>query len=437
MKKKYFCTACYEQFEAETPTACPKCKHTEVAEIGKDMGLINSVIEKKMAELVNYNKSFIANMDNGYAGGNGGKKTIAKSMFDSKGNFKGMKIESLDHEAEVWAKNIALYAKYPASEIGKMGAERINKAPSGMNLGVPSEGGYLNPPTTIMGVIIEGVWNLSFAMQKTFKVPAASSLIRIPRVHQELDPGKTLDFFGGVTMSWLQDGGVKQATKPKIEYLQFTPYELAGLLPLTHALIEDSSINVVEWVTNLMIRRFAYEMDNVVINGNGAGKPMGILPDPNILNEARIVTGEVHLDDFAHLDERLNDVFDAKAEWILRSSIGKSLRLDVTQGLLPVPRWMEGNGYQAAMTQSFKPQQIAGRNPIYTYLTPGVGSFGDVILGDLDQYWMAVRKELTVDESDHFLFGTNEKCLRFVMRVDGKAVIPEAFVVLSDAQITP
>ena len=106
MKKKYFCTACYEQFEAETPTACPKCKHTEVAEIGKDMGLINSVIEKKMAELVNYNKSFIANMDNGFAGGNGGKKTIAKSLFDSKGNFKGMKIESLDHEAEVWAKTI-------------------------------------------------------------------------------------------------------------------------------------------------------------------------------------------------------------------------------------------------------------------------------------------------------------------------------------------
>jgi HK97 family phage major capsid protein len=67
----------------------------------------------------------------------------------------------------------------------------------------------------------------------------------------------------------------------------------------------------------------------------------------------------------------------------------------------------------------------------YTYNAPTIGSAGDVVLGPMEQYWLAVRRELTVDESDHFYFNTNERALRFVARMDGKPAIPQAFVMLA------
>ena len=433
--KTYFCTKCFEQFELEAPGVCPKCGHNEVAEANKENA--NAVVAKVMDQLLSYQKTFVAQMDNGFAGGSGGKKTIAKFVRNPETKAIEARYESLDAEAEAWADNIKLYINGGMSSVRKEGNKIVSKAPHGMNIGVPGEGGYLTFTSTIQNVIIEGAMQQSIFLSRAFKIPAGSSLIRVPRLQQGLDPSGSLNFFGGVSWSYLNDAGIKLATKPVIEYLQFAPYEHAALLPLSHALIQDASINVVEWVTNLMIRSFAYLIDHDCLVGNGAGKCLGIVNDPNILFELRVAAGEVHLDDFSHMDQRINDVFDPTAEWFLRSSIGKSLRMDTTGGLLPIPRWLEGAGYQAAIGQPFKPALIGGRTPNYTYNTPAVGAWGDVILGPLDQYWLAVRKELTVDESDHFYFDTNEKALRFVARLDGKPAIPQAFVVLSDAQIQP
>jgi HK97 family phage major capsid protein len=428
--KKFMCVKCFNIFESEAVVPCPECKNAEVADASKDIELIKGLIDNNMKQLKKYQDEFKVHVDNGIAGaGIGGKKVIAKQAFNSKGRWIKCQIESVDEETEAWAVNLKQYIKDGAAEVKRSGV-KITKDPHGMNIGVPGQGGYLTPPTTIMGVIVEGVQAQSIFLSEAFKIPAASPLVRVPRLVQEFDTSKSLDFFGGVTFSYLNDGGKKAATKPEIDYLQFTPHEIAALVPLTHALIDDSSINVVEWVTNLMIRAFAYLIDHDCIQGNGAGKCLGITNTPGILTQNRVTGSSVCLTDLVNMDIKLNDVFDPTSEWFMRAGIGKKLRLS-TVGTLGLPQWMEGAGYQASVAQPFKPQEIGGRQPNYTYNTPALGCLGDVILGPPDQYWLAVRKELQVDESDHFYFDTNERALRFVARMDGKPAIPEAFVVLA------
>ena len=438
MKKKYFCKKCYATWEGEQPSACPECKHTEVAEFEKDFEVVTGIIEKKMGELKAFNQNFLTHVQD-EAGGKMGKKAIHKHVFtpDKHGNktiYQGVSFEQLDDETEKWGKNLQRYIKGGMAEVYKSGQPIVTKDPHGLNENIPGQGGYLVQPQTIQNVIIEGVMNQSIFLSKAFKVPMTSNLVRIPRLKQQLDADdqvNDLSFFGGVAWSYLNDAGVKKTTRPEIEYLQFSPYEHAALVPLSHSLIADASIVVVEYVTNLMIRSFAYLIDHDCLVGNGAGKCLGICNTPGVLEVLRQTSGEVHLVDFNNMDMRLNDLFDPTAEWFVRSSIAKKLRQDYNK-TTSMPYWLE-MGYQASLAQGFRPLSIGGRTPNYTYNTPKVGSYGDVVLGPPEQYWLAVRKELTVDESDHFYFDTNEKAIRFVARLDGKAAIPQAFVVLSDS----
>ena len=72
------------------------------------------------------------------------------------------------------------------------------------------------------------------------------------------------------------------------------------------------------------------------------------------------------------------------------------------------------------------PSTIYGIPVIVSEKLPALGTAGDILLADMRYYLIGDRQRLTVDESIHVKFNTDEKSWRFVQRVDGQPWIDSA-----------
>jgi HK97 family phage major capsid protein len=72
------------------------------------------------------------------------------------------------------------------------------------------------------------------------------------------------------------------------------------------------------------------------------------------------------------------------------------------------------------------PQTVYGIPVIVSEKLPALGTSGDIVLADMSYYLVGDRQQLTVDESIHVKFQTDEKSWRFVSRVAGQPWIDSA-----------
>jgi len=90
---------------------------------------------------------------------------------------------------------------------------------------------------------------------------------------------KTLDLPSIATkpyVSWNAEAAQKSTTSVTFGTLSLTPYILAGIIPVTTQMIDDSPFNVIQLVSELLAEAVAKEEDRAFMNGTGAGQPTGI-----------------------------------------------------------------------------------------------------------------------------------------------------------------
>jgi HK97 family phage major capsid protein len=295
------------------------------------------------------------------------------------------------------------------------------KAATGLFEGVSADGGVL-VPIEFLATVIEFAVAQSPILSKVWRLTMNSNLLRIPRLVQAAG-----SYFGGISLKWISEAALKESTKPAFEQLSFTPSKLIGLIFLTDELIADSMINIVNYVTGLFTRAFQYEMERVIIAGSGTGQPLGIVNDPSINMVARQTAGTVTFDDLVNMDISLDENF-RNLEWITRkATVGTIRKLKDNQNQ-PIFH----ADYATFMGQRTVPPNALGYPINLTRNCPAMGSQGDLVLGDLGMYILAMRQEMTIDQSIHVHFEYDETCVRFVSRLDGKPGVSVAFSVLND-----
>ena len=82
-------------------------------------------------------------------------------------------------------------------------------------------------------------------------------------------------------------------------------------------------INIVNYMTGLMVRAWQYKLEYLVIQGDGnsAGQPTGIVNDPSgpiALAVPRVKAGELNYKDLVKLDGELDEIFSEDAFWLMR-----------------------------------------------------------------------------------------------------------------------
>jgi len=295
---------------------------------------------------------------------------------------------------------------------------------AGMNEGVLADGGAL-VPVEFFATVIEFATMQSEILSKVWRIPMTTNLLRIPRLVQAAGT-----YFGGITLYSPGEGELKESTKPELERLTFEAKKLIGLIYLTDELIADSMINVVNYVTGLFTRAFQYDVERRVIQGLGtaAGGPcLGIINDPAINIVARQTAGTIGYLDVVNLDNALDENF-VNLDWITRK---------VTQNTLMALRDNQNRpiflaDYAVFTGQSIHPNTMISYPVHRTRNVPAMGTQGDLILGDLSWYLLAMRQDLTIASSSEVRFIYDEETIRFVMRFDGMPAVSIAFAILGD-----
>lgn len=337
--------------------------------------------------------------------------------------------KSLSPEMETFAGMLKCRMRYNALVQAGIDIKAYNekvganiKAALGMNETTAADGGVL-VPIEFYATMIEFAIAQSPILSKVWTLPMNSNVLRIPKLAQSAG-----SYFGGISLHWIDEADEKLATKPTLEQLEFTAKKLIGLIYLTDELIADSMINIVNYVTGLFTRAFQYEMERVIIRGNGAAQPLGIINDPNINIVPRAAAGAVAFTDIVDLDAIIDENF-RNLSWITRKATVAELRKLVDNNNQPIFH----ADYATFMGQPTVPPTMLGYPINLTRNCPALGNEGDVILGDLGMYILAMRQGMTIDTSEHVRFIYDETCLRFVQRVDGMPGVSIAFAILNDA----
>ena len=144
-------------------------------------------------------------------------------------------------------------------------------------------GGYLIPEE-FRNQLLEVAIQRSNIMALAMAIPMATNVVNIPYI-SGLDRSGGL-IHGGIEFKWLDEAGQKTETKPEFGKIQLRLKKCAGLAYATDEILEDSPISLEAILTRMFSDALAWQMDNVFINGTGAGKPLGVLNAPCLITVA-------------------------------------------------------------------------------------------------------------------------------------------------------
>jgi len=288
-------------------------------------------------------------------------------------------------------------------------------------------GGFL-VPEEFQAEVIRYATEAAIVRPRARIFPMASNTLTLPKLDQSSYK------FAGVDIHWEGDEGeTKEESQPKFGRITLKLGKLIGLVPVSDDLLNDSAINLANFLVSLFGEAIAYEEDKQFLVGNGMKKPMGIVNCG--VEKARVGAGCIVYEDLKNMLFALPAWAKARARWIttqaglqevldIKSGIYTGAAVDQTEGF---PLFLPGFSIAAGL-----PNTILGLPYDVTDKLPGVGTKGDIILGDLGAYYIGDRGGLSVASSIHDHFRQDETVFRFVKRTDGQCALSNAFVVLGD-----
>lgn len=283
-------------------------------------------------------------------------------------------------------------------------------------------GGFL-VPEEFEASIIQYQEPTNIVWPRATTVPMATDTLLYPKLAQ-VSTG-TVNHFGGVAFTWTEEAGTKTSTDPSFENITLQAKELSAYTQISDTLLADSPINLINFLTDLFRRAWMWTTDKVYIDGDGAGKPLGVIQDPNVIRVNRGTAATVTLTDISNMYAQHPTHFMNGAVWFMNKVIMATLlnERSTTNDLLLRNMISVKDG----IIESLKGHPVV----LSDNKTPAIGSEGDVILGNWREgYYIGRRQGITVARSEHVAFLSNQTTIRATGRVAGLPVQPKAFVIL-------
>ena len=298
--------------------------------------------------------------------------------------------------------------------------------------GSDPHGGYL-VPEEFSATMVQYDTEPALVWPRATIWPMTRDKLGMPKVKQRSDADAAdFDHFAGVIFEWTEEGGVKHETEPVFEFIELVAHELSGYTAITNILIEDSAINIMNFLTGLFRKAYVWFTDRSFLRGNGARQPLGILThDPAVLVVNRTTANAVTYADVLAMDSKLPAVFEDGAVWMASKKVLNSLRNERDINNQPVLQQFYHAG-PGGVGRSFVETMLGYPVVRADGRTMPLGTRGDICLGNWTWYYIGDRKRFTMDLSKDFLFRQNKTALRVTGRLDGQAAIPESFVVLDE-----
>lgn len=154
---------------------------------------------------------------------------------------------------------------------GLRGLELEGKA---MNTAVNAEGGYLVDPQT--SEMIQSVLRSSSSLRSVANV-----------VQVEASSFDVLIDSADTGAGWADEvASTAETDTPQIERISIALHELSALPKASQRLLDDSAFDIEGWLAGRIADKFARAEADSFVNGDGAGKPTGMLSHPTVDNDS-------------------------------------------------------------------------------------------------------------------------------------------------------
>lgn len=304
------------------------------------------------------------------------------------------------------------------------------KAALGESSGVT--GGYTVPPEfyqALMQVVAEN----TFIRPRAFVMPMAGATLQFPYLDvTTVQSAGVSPFFGGVQMYWTAEAQTRTETEPQFKQMELKAWELSGYSVSSNVLLQDSVIGLEKFLMTLFGKAIAWFEEYAFLQGNGVGKPQGMLTAGSALAVTRNTGGSVLFPDVANLWAKLLPASWGSAVWTFSPSVvpqllqlkdgaNRAIFISIDQGITKSPNW-----------------SLLGRPAFPTEKVPALGTKGDLMLLDPALYVIGDRMSVEVAASEHVNFLKNQMTWRVVERVDGQPWL-EKPITLQDGstQVSP
>ena len=304
-------------------------------------------------------------------------------------------------------------------------------AAAGASEAVPSDGGFLIAPD-FMTEILQLVHETGLVYPRTRKVPVSdfTNSIKIPAIDEQ--SRKDGYRWGGVQMFWEQEAQQLVGSKPTFNTVELITKKLTGLYYATNEVLADARA-----LGGLVMTAFGEEMgfklDAAVISGTGAGQPLGILNSPALVTIAKEVgqaTQTVTLTNVQKMWGRMWPRSRRNAAWLINVDVQQQLfglSQPVGTGGIPVYLppgsgiWGSAGGAPLVGVDDVSNGMLFGRPVITIEQASTLGTVGDIMLVDLNQYLWMDKGDMQTASSAHVRFLTDEMTYRWIYRCDGQS----------------
>lgn len=285
--------------------------------------------------------------------------------------------------------------------------ERLKRAAAGMSEGTDSAGGYAVAPQFLNDI---------YSNKETGKlpkyctsIPIASNRLVITRIAESSRKNGSRQ--GGVQVYSAAEAAA--ATKSQHTLSQFTieAFKAIGLAYATDELLEDEKA-----LGSILTQEFNKEMgfyqDYCVVRGDGTTQAQGILNSSALVSVDRTSTSGIVENDLINMYVAQEN--PENAVWLMNSECyAQILKLSYTDDspafLSPIM------GMKNAPNGA-----LFGRPIVKCEQCSALGTKGDIIFTDLNDYWLVTKGGIKSDMSIHVQFLTDQETFRWVIRFGGK-----------------
>jgi HK97 family phage major capsid protein len=276
---------------------------------------------------------------------------------------------------------------------------------------VGSSGGFL-VPEQFTAELLDASLEDEIVRPRARVIPMTTETMKAP--YWDNSDHSSGALYGGITPRWLGESSALTEDTPKLALREFHAHKL-GVYAKSSNELRDDGYQFDQQISAAFVGSLAWGLDSAFLTGNGTAKPLGILNDAAIITVAK-ETGQaadtIVYENLVKMFARLHPRSVNKAVWIANSSTIPqllTLTMAVGTGGVTIPVLSETSGSYSMLT----------RPVLFTEKVPSLGDSGDIVLADLSQYTIGMRKDAEIEKSVHVGFATDETAYRGILRADG------------------
>lgn len=297
--------------------------------------------------------------------------------------------------------------------------DAVSRAATGSGSKVDSEGGFLIQKD-FSKEVMKRAYDSSqlYNLCKKITISSEANGLKIPAIDES--SRATGSRFGGVRAYWVNEADTATASKPKLRMIELNLKKLLAFWYATDELLKDAAA-LQSIALDAFGQEIAFMVDDAIINGVGNTQPLGLLNCPALVSQAKETNqtaATVVALNAIKMKSRLSAASYARSVWIANPEVQVQLpQMNISSGTAGVLVYMPPNGLVEKGYET-----LFGRPIKFIEQCAALGTVGDFMLVDFDQYLIAEKGGMEVDSSMHVQFLYDEMVFRIKKRIDGQPV---------------